>query len=160
MTLIELDHIVRGGEPKLRTRGMIASRSEYGKAPTRQLHSNTQCCLWSGHTSKQNNSLTLSSICKKVGTKVPKSVLRVVLGRMQFILHATRRTPHGASRLVQAMSAWLVKTRRAPSRHGRDARVYGHKTTAMHKLSTPPPPQLIVRNRTHHHIFVGDTKTK
>ena len=38
------------------------------------------------------------------------------------------------------MSAWLVKTRRAPSRHGRDARVYGHTTTAMHKLSTPPPP--------------------
>ena len=91
---------------------------------------------------------------------MPKSVLRAVLGRMQFILHATRRTPHGASRLVQAMSAWLVKTRRAPSRHGRDARVYGHKTTAMHKLSTPPPPQLIVRNRKHHHIFVGDTKTK
>ena len=33
--------------------------------------------------------------------KVPKSVLRAVLGRMQFTLHATRRTPHGASRLVQ-----------------------------------------------------------
>ena len=41
------------------------------------------------------------------------------------------------------MSAWLVKTRRAPSRHSRDARVYGHTTTAMHHLSiTPflPPP--------------------
>ena len=38
------------------------------------------------------------------------------------------------------MSAWLVKTRRAPSRHSRGARVYGHTTTAMHKLSTPPPP--------------------
>ena len=59
---------------------------------------------------------------------------------MQFTLHATRRTPHGASRLVQAISAWLVKTRRAPSRHSRDARVYGHTTKAMHKLSTPPPP--------------------
>ena len=47
--------------------------------------------------------------------KVPKSVLRAVLGRMQFTLHATRQTPHGASRLVQAMSAWLGKTRRAPS---------------------------------------------
>ena len=71
--------------------------------------------------------------------KVPKSVLRAGLGRMQFTLHGTRRTPHGASRLVQAMSAWLVKTRRAPSRHSRDARVYGHTTTAMHELSTPPP---------------------
>ena len=28
----------------------------------------------------------------------------------------------------------------APSRHSRDARVYGHTTTAMLKLSTPPPP--------------------
>ena len=72
--------------------------------------------------------------------QVPKSVLRAVLERMQFTLHATRRTPHGASRLVQAMSVWLVKSRRAPSRHSRDARVYGHTTTAMHKLSTPPPP--------------------
>ena len=41
--------------------------------------------------------------------------------------------------LVQAMSAWLVKTRRALSRHGRDARVCGHTTTAMHILSTPSP---------------------
>ena len=38
----------------------------------------------------------------------------------------TRPTPHGASRLVQGMSAWSVKTRHAPSRHCRDARVYGH----------------------------------
>ena len=76
---------------------------------------------------------------------------------MQFSLHATRRTLHGASRLVQAIPAWLVKTRRAPSRHSRDARVYGHTTTAMHTLSThpapaipsntlcyPPPPRLIL----------------
>ena len=27
---------------------------------------------------------------------------------MQFTLHVARRTPHDASRLVQAMSAWLV----------------------------------------------------
>ena len=31
---------VRGGEPLLRTRGMIGSRSVCGKAPMRQLHSN------------------------------------------------------------------------------------------------------------------------
>ena len=37
--------------------------------------------------------------------------------RMQLTLHATRRTPHGASRLVQAMSAWSVKPQHAPSRH-------------------------------------------
>ena len=39
-----------------------------------------------------------------------------VLCRMQLKRHATRRTPH-ASRLVQAMPAWSVETRRAPSRH-------------------------------------------
>ena len=59
--------------------------------------------------------------------------------RMQFNPHATRRTPHSASLLVQAMSAWLVNTRRAPSRRSRDARVYGHTTTAMHKLNTAAP---------------------
>ena len=37
------------------------------------------------------------------------------------------------------MSAWLVKTRRAPSGHSRDATVYDHTTTAMHKLGIPPP---------------------
>ena len=73
-----------------------------------------------------------------------KSVLRAVLAKMQFTLHATRRTPHGASRLGQAMSAWFVKTRRAPSRHRRDARVHGHTTTAMHeyRVHPPPPPAL------------------
>ena len=49
------------------------------------------------------------------------------------------------SRLVQSMSAWSVKTRHAPSRYCRDARVYGHTTTAMHEiestslLSAAPP---------------------
>ena len=64
-------------------------------------------------------------------------------------LHSTRPTPHGASRLVQAMSTRSVKTGRAPSRQCRDARVYddyGHTwvydrtTTAMHDTSIYPPP--------------------
>ena len=91
--------------------------------------------LWSGRTRKQSNSLALPSISKKVGTRC-RSPSYERFGRMQFTLHTTRRTPHGASRLVQAMPAWLVKTRRAPSRHSGDARVYGHTTTAMHKRST------------------------
>ena len=57
---------------------------------------------------------------------------------MQLTLHATRSTPHGASRLVQAMSAWSAETGRAPSRHCRDARVYGHTTDAWHEY-TPSP---------------------
>ena len=56
---------------------------------------------------------------------------------MQLTLHATRRSPHGASRLVRAMSTWLAKTRRAPSRHCWDARVCDHKTSAVHDMSTP-----------------------
>ena len=59
-------------------------------------------------------------------------------GRMRLTLHATRRTPHGASRLVQAMPAWSVKTRHAPSRHCRDARDYGVKTTTTHEMCALP----------------------
>ena len=72
------------------------------------------------------------------------SASQAVFGRMQLTLHATRRTPDGASRLVQTTSAWSVKTRRAPSRHCRDARVYGHATTAMNDnclLYTSPSPR-------------------
>ena len=38
-----------------------------------------------------------------------KSASQAVPGRMQLSLHATRPTPHGASRLVQAMPARSVK---------------------------------------------------
>ena len=61
-----------------------------------------------------------------------KSASQAVLSRMQLTLDATHRTPHGASRLVLAISAWSVKIRRAPSRHCRDARVDGRTTTATH----------------------------
>ena len=47
--------------------------------------------------------------------KVRKSASQVGLSKMQRTLLATRRTPHGASRLVHAVSAWSVKTRRALS---------------------------------------------
>ena len=119
---------------------MIASRSVnmVRRPPTRQLHSNTHCCVWIGHARKQSNSLALSISSRH---KVLKSVSRAVLGRVQFTLHATRRTPHGASRLVQTKCAWSVNTRRASSRPSRDARVYGHTTTAMHKTEYTPPPR-------------------
>ena len=41
----------------------------------------------------------------------------LIFSRMQLTFHTTRQTPDGASRLVQAMSAWSVNTRRALSRH-------------------------------------------
>ena len=80
---------------------------------------------------------------------------------MLLILHATRPTPHGASRLVQAMFAWSVKTRCAPSRHCRDARVYGHTTTAMHDTEyTPPPPRSTMVHLVASPVFPGSCKVE
>ena len=66
----------------------------------------------------------MSSICK--------SASQVVFSRVQLTLHVNRRTPQDASRLVQVLSAWSVETRRAPSRHHREVRVYDHTTKPMH----------------------------
>ena len=65
---------------------------------------------------------------------------------MPLTLHATRGTPHGDSRLVQAMSALWVKTRHAPSRHCRDTNVYGPTTMAMHGHEYTPPPDTPLAN--------------
>ena len=64
-----------------------------------------------------------------------------VLSRVKLTLDATcpnisRRVALGASNVY----AWSAKTGCAPSRNCRDARVYDHKTTAMHDMSTPPQP--------------------
>ena len=102
----------------------------------------------SGDTRKQINSF--DAVIPHTRTSASKTFL----GRMQLTLQATRPTPHGASCLVQAISAWSVKTRRAPSRHCRDARIYGHTTTALHDMSTPPSnrPHFLSR-RTGWYIF-------
>ena len=92
----------------------------------------------SGHARKATRSCEAAIHVQDSTHKVRKSASQVVLGRMQLTLRATRRTPRGTLRLVHAMPAWSVKTRRAPSRHCRDARVNGHKTTAMHEMSTRP----------------------
>ena len=130
---------VRGKEPLLRTRKLIVSRSVQGEAPETQLHSTPIAVSGSGYTGNVINSLKLSSICK--------SASQAGLSSMQPTLHATRQTPHGASCLVQPMSAWSVKTRHVPSRHCRDARIYCHTTTTMHEIEhispieyTPPTP--------------------
>ena len=68
------------------------------------------------------------------------SASQAVLSRMQPPLHATCLVPHGGPRLVQATSTWSVKTRHAPSRRCRDARVYGHTTTVMRVIGNPLPP--------------------
>ena len=68
------------------------------------------------------------------------AVSRLAMKATQLPLYATRPAPHGASRLVQAMSTWSVKKRRARPRHCRDARIYGHTTTTMHGKEYPPHP--------------------
>ena len=110
---------VRGGGPLLRTRGMIGSSSVHGMAPTWQLHiaRNPSAVSGSGHTRKQT--------IRRCHPYRRKSDSQAVLSTIQLTIHATRRTPHGASRLALVMSACSVKTRRAPSWHCRDARVYG-----------------------------------
>ena len=87
------------------------------------------------HTPRKTNQLF-----RRCHPYARKSASQAVLRRTQLTLHATRRTPHGDSRLVLAVSAWSVKTRHTPSRHCRDARVYDHMTTAMHDVRTPPLP--------------------
>ena len=53
-----------------------------------------------------------------------------LLASVRLTLHATRRTPYGASRWVHAIYAWWVTTRRASSRHcsttGRPGGVSGY----------------------------------
>ena len=90
-----------------------------------------------GHTTTAMHKLStpLAAATQKVRT----SALQLVLSRMQLALHATRRTPQGASRLVHAMPALSVKTRRSPPQHCGDARVNGLKTTAMDEMSTLSP---------------------
>ena len=79
-------------------------------------------------------------------SSIRNSASQAVLSGMQLTLHATRRTPHGASRLAQATFAWSAKPRHAPSRQCRDAGVCVHATTAMHEIEYisfndyPPPP--------------------
>ena len=92
---------------------------------------------------------------------MPMSVLRAALGRMRFTLHATRRTPHGASRLAQE-NVCLVGEKPDVLRPGIvGMRVNDHTTTAMHKLSTPPPKknkqtnQLILHNKNDTPMILG-----
>ena len=60
--------------------------------------------------------------------------------RKQQLLVGCRslNTSRFASRLLQAVSAWSGKPRRAPSQLCSDAAVYGHATTVMRDISTPP----------------------
>ena len=100
------------------------------------LHSNPNDVSGSGHIANQTMHLTLASICKDVPLSSGSSLDAADLSC------DSSNTSHGTSRLVLAMSAWLVKTRLVRSRHCRNAKICGHTITAMHDMGTPPPPRL------------------
>ena len=80
----------------------------------------------------------VSSTCKKERARGRSPPHKWFLAGGRSPCMRTRRTHHGATRFVHAMSAWSEKTRRAPSRHSRVARVYGHTTTAKHEMDASP----------------------
>ena len=66
-----------------------------------------------------------------------------VVGSLLHTAYAAQMTDQVAKkrlRLVKAIYAWSAKSRRTLSGLCRGARVYGHTTTALHRLSTPHPP--------------------
>ena len=81
---------------------------------------------------------TLSSICKKLRRRCRNPA------DMRFLVGCSPlppcNSPNTSRRFaLGARNVCLMKTRCAPSRHCSDARVYGHTTTAMNNMSTPPP---------------------
>ena len=120
------------------------SYARYMVRHRRQIHSIPLLPMKAAALENESIHSQLSSRCK--------SASKAVLSRTRLTRHATRPTPHGASRLVQAMCAWSVKTRRAPS-HCWDAKGYGHTTTAMHDVKYPPP--LLLHTGYQVYIFLG-----
>ena len=59
--------------------------------------------LGSGHTRKQINAFEAVIRHAKKHARGVDVRLKAVLRRMQLTLHATRRAPHGSSRLVSAI---------------------------------------------------------
>ena len=94
-----------------------------------------------GHTRKQIKLIRSGHPCaRKCATDGKVRVTRWLLVGCSSPF--TRPDKH-----LTALRAWStrclrgrLKTRHAPSRHSRDAKVYALKTTAMHEMSTPPPP--------------------
>ena len=128
----------------------------YANASTRQLHGVPIAVSGRGQTRNHTNKIETVIHMQQSTHKVPKFAAQVVDSRMQLILHATRRRPHGASRLVHAISACSLETRWDPSRHCRDARGYGRATTAMHELVQRPPPPSCRLTWCSHLFFCGN----
>ena len=98
----------------------------------------------SGVVTPENKVWPIGAVIHKQGSmhKVPNSVLRA-RGSWKDAVHPSCDSPNSSRRFALGASNvfCLVKTRRAPSRHSRDARVlrsydYGHAQT---EYTSPPP---------------------
>ena len=73
--------------------------------------------------------------------RLPKRLTkRFLVGCSSPFMRLVEYVTAGGSRLVQARCAWSVKTRRAPSRRCRDARVYMVILQRPCAISGTPPP--------------------
>ena len=95
----------------------------------------SHCCLWKWPHQKTNRFVRR---CHPYAS-LPQT--RFLVGCSSPFMRLAP-TPHGASCLVQAMSAWSVKPRSAPSWHCSDATAYGLTNTAEHDMSTSSPSSL------------------
>ena len=82
---------------------------------------------------------------RQKATRQPPSPLQHIQKIILYALRTASRT-RSIFFLFPPPPAWSVKTRRAPTRHCRDARVYGHtlrpcmRSSTYILSSTPPPP--------------------
>ena len=128
-----LRSFVRGGEPSLRTKGSYHVRSvdymvrhprgSYMVYPLLWPHRKRNQFIWRWHPYAR------------------KSASQAVLSGMHAA-HAPCDSPDTSRRFgLGASNAWSMKTRRDPSRHCRDARVYDHMTTSIHDDEHTFPPR-------------------
>ena len=99
------------------------------------------CCLRYGH----HRSLMIGA-CPPHLFLVNAS--RVVFSRMQLTLHATRRTPHGAPRLLHAMSIFCLGSENptcfVPDLYmGMRGSMVRRLRPCMKQVPPPPPPRLM-----------------
>ena len=86
------------------------------------------------------------SICQQYGAYSQHDHARgaTSLGRALYFSPAPTRLAQCFTELRAWSKHFRPGRRRAPSWHCRDARVYGHTTTAMHNMSAPPPSPLLL----------------
>ena len=128
----------------------LCSKRIYGASPPRSPLAATRslCCSIDGKSTSFYPQKGVSRLCCSlmncIGDRIQQCRHQAapLHRRMLLALRATRRTLHGASRLMLrvAMSAWSMETRRALSRHCWDART--SENTTMLGLSTPHFPPL------------------